>query len=378
MEGVIPDRIVNITPSDSYREHTIYLWTTPLKKQGQQPPVETISSKPEEEPAKQFREPDVIFVPTPQDVVDRMLEVAQVKKSDLVYDLGCGDGRIVVTAAKKYGCKAVGYDIDPQRIKESKENVAKNNVGDLVTIKQEDIFTLDLSNADVITLYLLPSLNVKLIPQLEKLKPGARIVSHSFAMEGVEPDKVVTVKPSDSDWEHTIYLWTAPIKKKQEFREPDVIFVPTPQNVVDKMLEMAQVKKTDLLYDLGCGDGRIVVTAAKKYGCKAVGYDIDPQRIKESKENVAKNNVGDLVTIKQEDIFTLDLSNANVVTLYLLPSLNVKLIPQLEKLKPGSRIVSHDFDMKGVIPDEVVTITPGDVYGDHKVYLWTTPLKKEK
>ena len=255
--------------------------------------------------------------------------------------------------------------------------MGKNNVGDLVTIKQEDIFTLDLSEVDVVTLYLLPSLNVKLIPQLEKLKPGARIVSHSFDMEGVIPDQVVRVTPEGSDWEHTIYLWTAPLKKVKEVREPDVIFVPTPQNVVDKMLEMAQVKKTDMVYDLGCGDGRIVVTAAKKFGCKAVGFDIDPQRIKESKENVEKNNVGDLVTIKQEDIFKLDLSKADVVTLYLLPSLNVKLIPQLKKLKPGARIVSHDFDMKGVKPDKVVTITPGDVYGDHTVYLWTTPLKME-
>jgi cyclopropane fatty-acyl-phospholipid synthase-like methyltransferase len=355
MEGVEPDQVVKI--EDGTTEHTIYLWTTPLKK-------------------VQTREPDVIFVPTPQEVVDKMLDMAKVKKTDMVYDLGCGDGRIVVTAAKKYGCKAVGYDIDPQRIKESKDNVAKENVGNLVTIKQEDIFTLDLSQVDVVTLYLLPSLNVKLIPQLEKLKPGARIVSHDFDMAGVTPDQVVKVSSKDGYGEHTIYLWIAPLKK--EFRTPDVVFVPTPQNVVDKMLEMAKVKKTDLLYDLGCGDGRIVVTAAQKFGCKAVGFDIDPQRIKESNENVAKNNVGNLVTIKQEDIFTLDLSNVDVVTLYLLPSLNVKLIPQLQKLKPGSRIVSHDFDMQGVTPDQVVTITPGDEYGEHKVYLWTTPLKMEK
>ena len=101
--------------------------------------------------------------------------------------------------------------------------------------------------------------------------------------------------------------------------------------------------------------------------------------MKESLENVEKNNVGNLVRIEQQDIFTLDLSKANVVTLYLLPSLNVKLIPQLEKLKPGSRIVSHDFDMKGVKPDKIVNIPDEkDDYGDHTVYLWTTPLKKEK
>jgi len=159
-------------------------------------------------------------------------------------------------------------------------------------------------------------------------------------------------------------------------REPDVIFVPTPPKVVEKMLEMVKVQKDDLLYDLGCGDGRIVVMAAQQYGCKAVGYDIDPQRIKESLENVEKNKVGHLVTIEQKDIFALDLSDANVITLYLLPSLNVKLIPQLEKLKPGSRIVSHDFDMRGVKPDEVVTVTAEDGT-QHQVYLWTTPLKKE-
>jgi ribosomal protein L11 methylase PrmA len=158
-------------------------------------------------------------------------------------------------------------------------------------------------------------------------------------------------------------------------REPDVHFVPTPQYVVDKMLELAKIKKNDLVYDLGCGDGRIVVTAAKRYGCKAIGYDINPQRVKESLENVRKNGVGHLVKIEQKDIFTLNLSKANVITLYLLPELNVKLIPQLEKLKPGSRIVSHDFGMEGTIPDKAITITSDENDDEHDIYLWTSPLK---
>jgi len=167
-------------------------------------------------------------------------------------------------------------------------------------------------------------------------------------------------------------------RTKKTPREPDVIYVPTPQEVVDKMLELAQVTKDDLLYDLGCGDGRIVVTAAKKFGCRAAGFDLRRGRVKASLENVEKNNVGHMVRIEQKDIFTLDLSKASVITLYLLPELNVKLIPQLEKLKPGSRIVSHDFDMKGVKPDKVITIEDeDDEYGDHTIYLWTTPLKKE-
>lgn len=159
-------------------------------------------------------------------------------------------------------------------------------------------------------------------------------------------------------------------------RKPDILYVPTPQVVVDKMLEMARVKQSDIVYDLGCGDGRIVVTAAKRYGCKAFGYDIDPRRIADSLENVEKNGVGDLVTIELRDVFTLDLSGADVVTLYLLPSLNVKLIPQLEKLKPGSRIVSHAFDMRGVEPDRVVEVSGEGTYGTRKIYLWTCPLKK--
>ncbi|MER3414828.1 MAG: hypothetical protein C4297_01250 [Gemmataceae bacterium] len=166
--------------------------------------------------------------------------------------------------------------------------------------------------------------------------------------------------------------------RAQETRRPDVIYVPTPQPVVDKMLEIAKVTKDDIVYDLGCGDGRIVVTAAKKYGCKAKGFDIDPERVKESLDNVKKNGVEKLVTIEQKDIFTLDLSEATVVTLYLLPSLNVKLIPQLKKLKPGARIVSHDFDMRGVKPDKVINFTPpGEGQREHTIYLWTVPLKFE-
>jgi SAM-dependent methyltransferase len=166
---------------------------------------------------------------------------------------------------------------------------------------------------------------------------------------------------------------------KEQVKEnptPDVIYVATPQDVVDRMLELAQVTKDDLLYDLGCGDGRIPVTAAKRYGCTAVGYDIDPERVKESLENVEKNAVGHLVTIEQKDIFTLDLSEANVITLYLLPRLNVKLIPQLEKLKPGSRIVSHDFRMRGVKPDKIVKLDSNYDHTEHKIFLWTVPLNK--
>jgi len=177
-------------------------------RQGGRPAVDNANQE-----LHEIRTPDIHFVPTPYEVVEKMLELAEVKKGDMLYDLGCGDGRIVITAAKKYGCTCVGYDIDPERVIESMENVKKNKVQRRVRIEQRDVFTLDLSKADVITIYLLESLNVKLIPQLEKVKPGTRIVSHDFGMQGiVTPDKTVTVMSSDNR-EHTVNLWIAPLKK---------------------------------------------------------------------------------------------------------------------------------------------------------------------
>lgn len=161
--------------------------------------------------APEDKTPDVVYVPTPNDIVAEMLKLAKIKKTDVVYDLGCGDGRIVVTAAKKYGCKGIGFDIDPQRLKESNENVKKNKVEKLVQIKDQDIFKTDLSKASVITLYLLPSLNKRLIPQFNKMKPGSRIVSHEYDMKGVKPDKTLHIKSREDGQTHTIYLWTVPI-----------------------------------------------------------------------------------------------------------------------------------------------------------------------
>ena len=146
-------------------------------------------------------------------------------------------------------------------------------------------------------------------------------------------------------------------------RTPDVIFVPTPQQVVDEMLKVANVKKGDVLYDLGSGDGRIPVTAAKRFSVRAVGIDIDPQRIAEANENAKKEGVTSLVTFKNTDLFTTDISEATVVTLYLLPRLNVKLRPKLfAELKNGTRIVSHAFDMGDWAPEKHLKVDGRDVY----------------
>jgi hypothetical protein len=169
-----------------------------------------------------------------------------------------------------------------------------------------------------------------------------------------------------------------PSTQSKPLRQPDVPYVGTPQHVIDKMLELAAVTKDDIVYDLGCGDGRIVITAAKKFGCRGVGYDISPERVNESRANAEKNKVAHLVTIEQRDIFAEDISKATVVALYLSPILNAKLIPQLQALKPGSRIVSHDFDMLPAKPDKTLFIEDKqDIHGNHTLYLWVTPLKQD-
>jgi cyclopropane fatty-acyl-phospholipid synthase-like methyltransferase len=157
---------------------------------------------------------DVVYVPTPQPVVDAMLKAAKVTSQDIVYDLGSGDGRIPVTAARTYGARAIGIDIDPQRIKEANANAQSAKVTDKVKFLNQDLFTTDISEATVVTLYLLPSLNTKLLPKLNKeLKPGTRVVSHSFEMrdaDGYEYQPEQKLSQNGS----TIYMWTIPFTRK--------------------------------------------------------------------------------------------------------------------------------------------------------------------
>ena len=163
---------------------------------------------------------------------------------------------------------------------------------------------------------------------------------------------------------------TAFAQDKPAERFPDVIFVPTPQEVVEDMLRLANVKAGDVLYDLGSGDGRIAITAAKMYGVRAVGIDIDPARIREANENAKKAGVEKLVQFRQADLFQSDFRDATIVTLYLLPDLNVKLRPKLwAELKPGSRVVSHQFDMGDWKPEKRLES------GTRTIYFWTVPRK---
>ena len=174
----------------------------------------SVSPAGEKPKAKFIRNPDVVYVGTPYDIVSKMLQLAKIKKTDVVYDLGCGDGRMVVLAAQKYGCRAAGYDIDPDRINESLDNVEKGKVENLVKILQEDIFTVDLTDVDVLPIYLLPEMNRRLLPQIEKMKPGSRIVCHNYDLEGIKPDQTIKMTSSEDNSEHTLYLYTTPLKRQ--------------------------------------------------------------------------------------------------------------------------------------------------------------------
>ena len=167
-------------------------------------------------------------------------------------------------------------------------------------------------------------------------------------------------------------------QEPRQMRVPDAVFVGTPYDVVSAMLQMADIKKTDLVYDLGCGDGRMLVLAAQKYGTRGIGYEIDPKFVVLARRNVSKNNVQDLVKIIQEDIFTLNLENVDVMPLYLHPDMLVRLMPQIEKMKPGSRIVCHEYSLPAAyIPDYVTTIVSNEDNAGRRLMRYTLPLKRQ-
>ena len=179
----------------------------------------------------------------------------------------------------------------------------------------------------------------------------------------------------------TLFVSAAASQNAQPRREPDVPFVPTTEEAVAAMLKLADVKKTDVVYDLGCGDGRIVIAAAKTYGAHAVGIDINPVRLEEARENLKKAgpDVAKLVRFEENDLFEADIHEATVVTLFLLSSVNLKLRPKLlQDLKPGTRIVSNTFDMGDWKPEKEMTVGDPDEqsYLSHRLFLWIVPAKK--
>jgi SAM-dependent methyltransferase len=165
---------------------------------------------------------------------------------------------------------------------------------------------------------------------------------------------------------------TAIAQSTTERKALDVPYVPTDERLVLKMLEVAQVNKNDLVYDLGSGDGRIVITAAQRFGTRGVGIDIDPQRVQEARENARRAGVADRVRFVVGDIFTADIGPATVVTMYLLPDVNMRLRPRLlSELRPGTRIVSHNYDLGDWKPARHLTMKVGTI--DHEVFFWVVP-----
>ncbi|NEQ44752.1 MAG: class I SAM-dependent methyltransferase [Leptolyngbya sp. SIOISBB] len=149
--------------------------------------------------------PDIAYIPTPYDAVDAMLELAQVRTNDVLYDLGCGDGRLLIRAAQRWGTRGVGIDIDPDCIQQTRQNAHNAGVTHLISLQQGNLYESDITAATVVALYLLPHLNTRLCPQLQQLRPGARIVSHQFDMGDWEPDEILPLPQSEE--ESTLYLW---------------------------------------------------------------------------------------------------------------------------------------------------------------------------
>ena len=178
-----------------------------------------------------------------------------------------------------------------------------------------------------------------------------------------------------------VSISVAAAQTAQPKRQPDVPYVPTTEEAVKAMLKLADVKKTDVVYDLGCGDGRIVIAAAKDFGAHGVGIDINPVRIGEAKENARKAGVERLVRFEENDLFQADIHEASVVTIFLLSEINLKLRPKLlRELKPGTRLVSNTFDMGDWKPDKQATV--GEEYQEeflsHRLFLWIVPARSDK
>jgi SAM-dependent methyltransferase len=310
--------------------------------------------------AQPARLPDVNFLPTSLGVTEAMLEMARVTSDDLVYDLGSGDGRIVIMAAEKYGARGVGGELDAKRVAVSRRAARERGVADRVTFVEGDLFTTDISPATVVTMYLSSSINERLHPKLRReLRPGTRVVSHDFDIRGWIP----TLRRRLGDGSDVL-LWTVP---RPPARTPDTPFVPTPQPVVDAMLQLARTGPDDIVYDLGSGDGRIVILAAQKYGASGVGVEIDPPLVERAREVAREGEVADKVTFVEGDLFSTDLSRATVVTLSLSAEVNARLTSKLKReLRPGARIVSRRFGLEGWPPDRTIPSERGE-----SLLLWT-------
>ncbi len=264
-----------------------------------------------------------------------MLSLAGVREGDVVYEFGSVNDRLVTLATQKFKARAV-------------------------RVPPADLLTVDVSRGRVAFLSLPLAIVDRVGAKLKReLPPGSRIVSRGFGIGSWEPDTMMRTADGTP-----LFLWTVP---RRPAREPDILFVPTREAIADQMLQLAGIRKDDIVYDLGSGDGRIVNLAAQKYGARGVGIEIDPPLVEIARQVAKDAGVADRATFIEADLFTADLSKATIVTIYLSPSVNRKLEPKLRKeLQPGTRIVSHQFPIGDWSPDKIVPAEDGT-----NLYLWT-------
>src|SRR5258708_30126009 len=308
------------------------------------------------------RVPDIGLEPTSYPVAKAMLELAGVNASDVVFDLGSGDGRIVNMAATLYGARGVGIELQPYLVEESRRTARQSGISTRVTFVVGDMFKADISRATVVMLYLWPSVNTALEAKLkQELRPGTRIVSHSIGFGGwVTP---VTTRTASAT---TLFLWTVPRRPRHK---PDVEFVSTPQAVVYQMLELAGATAADVVYDLGSGDGRIPILAAQRCGARAVGIEVDPRLIEISSQLAHDNQLDGTVVFREAHLFEADISAATVVTLYLSSAVNAKIERKLKRqLRVGAPIVSREFRIGTWKPDKAIPAADGTA-----LFLWAVP-----
>jgi cyclopropane fatty-acyl-phospholipid synthase-like methyltransferase len=312
------------------------------------------------------RVPDIGFEATSYTVVEEMLKLARVKPSDIVFDLGSGDGRIVNMAAMRYGARGVGIELQPYLVEQSRRSARESGISDRVTFITGDIFKADISRATVVMLYLWPSVDRALETKLKReLRPGTRIVSHSFDIGNWVPRE--SIQTADGT---ELYLWTVPRRPR---RVPDVPFLATPQSVVYQMLDLAHVRPADIVFDLGSGDGRIPIIASQRYGARGVGIEIDPSLVESSMRVAHEGDLDGKVIFHEADLLSADVSTATVVTLYLSDKINARLERKLKhQLRPGTRIVSHKFAIGTWRPDKTVTADDGTT-----LLLWTIPPRSD-
>lgn len=288
-----------------------------------------------------------------------MLRFARVGAEDVVYDFGSVES-IPVVAAERFGARGRGVGLDAAQVATATQAAREHGVDDRVRFIEGGLLTTDLSDATVVTLDLTPDLNLRLEPMLRRrLRPGTRIVSHRHGIGDWRPGQIGRARDGS-----TLLLWTVP---RAPARTPDIFYVPTEQKVVEEMLRLAGVTADDVVYDLGSGDGRIVTLAAREFGARGVGVELDPVLVETSRQVAQEAQVADRVRFVEGDLFTVNLSEATVVTLFLSPVINRRLEGKLKReLKNGARVVSHQFDMGDWRPDRTTRASDGTT-----LFLWT-------